>query len=308
MTLSVSWRLAVASAAFALLCMASLAPAQEVLATNFPAFTTFQVNNWTVSPAVQNQTVMGFLAYADPNSIVGSNIPVVWYQREADGSWTTWGWQDYDVTDAVLLARAYLADDTIFNDDPILSVQAQGVASGHLPKEVVNGLFIDDPLQEVMQTCSTPVEFMTALVDAGWSAAADLSPLAVSQAVTCGENLLENPIQAMMTEMAFKTEMTLYGVSTLNLDCFRIPCAGCQRIYDGKTPAPGSAWVFHSRILQANNSYLCFYDRDARQYWRETGLSYLFCNTCTGTGYISTTMHAQTISPVGDPDCHPPAN
>src|SRR5262245_10664263 len=104
MTLSVPWRRAVVSAVFALLSVASFAPAQEVMPTNFPAFTTFQVNNWTVSPALQNQTVKGFLAYSDPNSINGSNISVLWYQREADGSWTTWGWQGYDLTDAILHA------------------------------------------------------------------------------------------------------------------------------------------------------------------------------------------------------------
>src|SRR5258707_480281 len=103
MTSSVPWCRAVISAVFALLCVAPRAAlAQEVQASGFPAFTTFQVADWTVSPAMQGDNVKGFLAYADPNSIVGSNISVVWYQREMDGSWTTWGWEDRDLTDAVL--------------------------------------------------------------------------------------------------------------------------------------------------------------------------------------------------------------
>src|SRR6185436_12255411 len=145
---------------------------------------------------------------------------VVWYQREADGSWTSWAWEGYDLPDAIVHARTQLNDNTIYNDDPILSVEAQGAAPGHEPRQLVNGLFIDDPLQTVVQTCSTPAAFVTALVEAGWAAAPELSPLAVSDAVVCGETDPLSPDQALLKELAFKTEMTLHGVSSVNLQCF----------------------------------------------------------------------------------------
>src|SRR5436190_12712349 len=138
MTLFVPWRPAVASALLALLCVVNVSRAQQ--AEVIPAaFTTFQLNNWTLSPAIHNQTVKGFLAYADPGSIVGSNLSVVWYQREADGSWTTWAWPAYDLTDAVLYVRGTISDNSAFEEDPILSVEAWGTPNGHEPKQVVNG-------------------------------------------------------------------------------------------------------------------------------------------------------------------------
>src|SRR2546425_421121 len=57
-------------------------------------YTTIQVSQWTVAPAIVNHSVRGFLAYASPETVVGSNITLVWYQRESDGSWTTWGWNE----------------------------------------------------------------------------------------------------------------------------------------------------------------------------------------------------------------------
>ena len=274
-----------------------------------PAFTTFQLNSWTLSPAIHGQQVKGFLAVLDSGSAVGSNISVVWYQREADESWSTWGWPSYDVTDAVRYVRGMFNDNEIFEQDPILSEAAWGTATGDVPKQVINGLFWDDPVQPLVQAVPDPQELLSTLVEVGWEAAPDLSPLAVSSPLVCEENQVpQDPVKALMDDLGNKAELTLFGSSTFNLLCEYIPCSGCQKIYDGKTPAPGSVWVFHSRILQANNAYLCFYDRSARQYWRETGVSYLFCNQCNSTGYITTTMHAQTLSAVGDSDCHPPAN
>src|ERR1043165_9473804 len=126
----------------------STAEAQQ---TPPPAFTTFQINSWTLSPAVHNQQVKGFLAVLDGGSVVGANISVVWYEREADGSWTSWGWPSYDVTDAVLYVRGMFNDNAIFEQDPVLSEAAWGTAANHQPKQVVNGLFWDDPVQPLVQ-------------------------------------------------------------------------------------------------------------------------------------------------------------
>jgi hypothetical protein len=296
------WRSAVFAAVLAVLSLGS-----QAFGDDPTVFVTYRLNSWTVAPAITGQNVKGFLAYADDGVAVGSNITVIWYQLEGDGSWTTWAWPAYDLADATLYVRAILSDDSIFEEEPILSVQAWNTPSGHTPKEVINGLFFDDPIQPLVEGSATPEDLVTTLVDIGWQAAPDLSPLAVADPVVCEPgDPPKDPVKALMDVLAFKTEMRLFGASSFDLLCQSANCAGCERAYEGKTPVAGSTWVFHSRFLRPDNRWICYYDRDAVQKWRDEGETYIFCNQCTATGSISTQMHTETMSAVGDPDCHPP--
>src|SRR5262245_41356809 len=95
--------LAVAAAALAVVVLTGVARAQDV-------YVTYQINNWTLAPAITGQSVKGFLAYNDPGAGTGSNISVVWYQRETSGAWTTWAWPTHNLCGAVLWTRAHLGD------------------------------------------------------------------------------------------------------------------------------------------------------------------------------------------------------
>jgi len=291
---------AVVAAALAIAALTGFARAQDV-------YVTYRVNNWTLAPAITGQAVKGFLAYADPTSVTGSNITVVWYQREADGSWTTWAWTGYDLCGATLYLRGLLSDRLVFEDEPVLSAAAWDGCAAHLPKQVVNGLFFDDPAQPLVQGSPEPEALVSALVDVGWEAAPDLSPLAVAAPVVCTEGQApKDAVKALMDVETYWTEIALFGASTVDLLCNSAPCNGCQTIYGARTPASGSSWVLHSRIVLPDGRTMCCYDRDAVQNWHEVGLSYIFCNACNATGTIHCTLHAQTFSGAGDGDCHPP--
>jgi hypothetical protein len=289
-------------AALATVVLTSLARAQDV-------YVTYQINNWTVAPAITGQAIKGFLAYTLPTSVTGANISLAWYQREADGSWTTWAWGTHDLCEAVLWVRAHLSDDSVFEYEPTLSGAAsQAGCQARNPKPVVNGLFFDDPVQSLVENSSEPELLVTTLVDIGWEAAPDLSPLAVTNPVVCDPNAPpKDAVAALMDAETYWTELTLFGSSTASLLCSGT-CPGCQRIYSGKQPAAGSSWTLRSRIGLSDGTTMCSYDRAAIQTWHESGRpeSYPMCYVCNGSGQINTTMHATTYSGAGDADCHPP--
>jgi hypothetical protein len=290
----------VATATIAVVVLTGLARAQDV-------YVTYQINNWTLAPAITGQAVKGFLAYADAGSIAGANISVVWYQREADGSWTTWAWPGYDLCDAALYVRARYSDNLIFEQEPVLSDAAWATPSGHAPKQVVNGLFFDDPVQSLVEGSPEPEALVSTLVNIGWEAAPDLSPLAVTNPVFCDPTQpAKDAVAALMDAEVYHTEMRLFGTSLIELLCGAAPCTGCATVYGGKQPRAGSTWRFRRRVVLSDGSAVCYYDRDAVVNWHEEGVSYIFCNQCNGSGQITTTMHAETYSGAGDSGCHPP--
>src|SRR3954470_5971318 len=126
--------LAVGAAALAISVLTGFARAQDV-------YVTYQINNWTLAPAIIGQNVKGFLAYSDPTSNTGSNISIVWYQREGNGSWTTWAWETHNLCGGTLWVRAALADNLVFENEPILSDAAWEGCAASAPKQVINGLF-----------------------------------------------------------------------------------------------------------------------------------------------------------------------
>jgi hypothetical protein len=297
---------AAAAAAFAIAGIVGVSVAQTD--PDADVYVTYKLNSWTVAPAITNSTVKGFLAYADETSIVGSNISVVWYQREDDGSWTTWAWSTYDLTDATIYVRALYNDDLIFEDEPVLSVAAWNLpAAGSQPKQVVNGLFFDDPVQPLVEGSSEPQTLVSTLVDIGWEAAPDLSPLAVAEPEVCDPSQPpKDPVKALMDEYVYKTEVRLFGSSSEVLECVPLGCAGCEHIERSKTPAPGSVWTFHHSVVLPDGTIVCYYDRPARIYWHEEGLSRWLCHVCNDSGYTDTMMHTKTTTPPGGSGCTPP--
>jgi len=72
------------------------------------------VEGWMFCPATDSSEVKGFLAFLDERDPAGSNIQLVWYQQEADGAWSSWGWEAPDFGGAVWWVRSHLNDPLAF--------------------------------------------------------------------------------------------------------------------------------------------------------------------------------------------------
>jgi hypothetical protein len=284
-----------------LLSVATRATAQTV-------YVSFKVNSWTVAPAIMTgQHVKGFLAFADPNSLVGLNMSVIWYQREADGTWTTWGWTDYYLTDAVHYVRDLYNDQTIFDKSPALMIAGCEDPAGNQPKQIINGLFFDDPAQGLVASAEDPEGLVDVLVQVGWQAAADLSPLAVKETVVCDPNQVpKDPVQAMMDQFVYTTGMTLFGSADISLECLPLGCPGCVVTYGGSIPVPGAPWVLFKSMVLEDGSTLCVWDKAATVHYQESGRSYILCFTCNDSGDEAGKIRTTTLSSPGDPVCHEP--
>jgi len=246
-----------------------------------PEFVTHAFGAWTFEPILIGGEVRGFLAYADPVNLVGDNVPMVWYEKNTDGSWSTWGWASYELGVAVKwLRHAYDDPEVLFKSTHLCCVITEETALDE-PKPMVGGLFEDDPMQELITTAEDPPAAMTLLEVIGWEAAPALSTLAVVSIDNCTQTGTVVAIEQMLNESANKMEVILTGVATTLVDCFSA-CTGCFASTGARTPASNGSWQF-THDESDSTGKTCFYQFPATQDWWQTGHNE-FCTQCTGTG------------------------
>lgn len=193
-----------------------------------------QINaeGWLFCPATDSSEVKGFLALLDGAGSAGLNIQLVWYQAEADGSWTSWGWEEPDFGGAVWWVRSYLNDSLAFTHDIDLNEAAEtvGPEAAVPPLPLVNGMFGDDPFQPVVEQAEDPVAVVDVLATAGWQIVPAMSSVEVGDANPCGPESA-NALQCLLDELASEVELAYFGSSNRNTGGeIGWPCK-CTRTY-----------------------------------------------------------------------------
>jgi hypothetical protein len=295
------WIMGVAAAA----ALWASAPAMAQITTTNYARSEFDA--WTFAPIVSQGAIKGFLCWADPQALVGDNIPIIWYHRDANGQWATAGWSDYDLGTAVMYIRAAYADDVIFEIDPTLSVAINENTQMNQPKEIVNGLYFDDPAHILLETSPDPESVMLTLVHIGWEAAPELSVLAVDAEVP----LCEEPpatdakaVDLLLDEMLVKLEFAIFAEVLTDVNCFPVGCTGCVWHYAEPVKKPNSGWIYRYHGTTPDGGKICFYDYPATQRWWKSGQD-RSCNPCTGGGVDDVVIRGTRIMLPGA-NCLPP--
>lgn len=277
----------------------------QITTTNYA---TSQFDAWTFAPIVSGGAVLGFLCWADPMALTGDNIPIIWYHRDSNGQWATAGWADYDLGTAVMYIRAAYSDDAIFEIDPTLSVAMNENTQFNQPKELVNGLFFDDPAHVLLETATDPESLMATLVHIGWEAAPELSVLAVDADVPECEGPPATDAKAvdlLLDEMLVKMEFAVLGEVLTNVDCFPVGCTGCITHYAPPVKKPNSGWIYrYHGTNPMTGQKLCYYDYPATQSWWRSGQD-TSCNPCTGSGVDNVFIRGMRVVAAGA-NCVPP--
>jgi hypothetical protein len=286
-----------AAALAASMCFAPAAPAQ-ITTTNYA---TSKFDAWTFAPIVTNNAIAGFLCWADPTALTGDNIPIIWYHRQATGQWSTSGWQDYDLGSAVMYIRAAYQDDRIFEIDPTLASAINANTAMNQPKEIVNGLYFDDPAHILLESAADPEGVIQMLVHIGWEAAPELSVLAVDANIPECEDLVTDAkaVDMLLAEMSVKLEFAIFGEVLTPVDCFPVGCTGCTTHYAAPVRKANSGWVYrYSGTHPVTGEKVCYYDYPATQAWWKSGQD-TDCSVCSGSGTDNVVILGQTIVPAG---------
>ncbi len=267
------------------------------------AYATFEYEGWTFAPIVTGGVIKGHLAWADPLTLTGNNVPIVMYLKDGVDQWSTWGWTEYDLGAAVAQVREQFADPAIFTLEPTLGSAVSGTSVANPSKLIEDGVFEDDPIRAIIQESPDPVALISTLVDLGWEAAPNLSQLAVEMPELCPDTTtIVGPVVSLLNERTRDMELIILGQALTNVTCTLWPCAGCTTIFDMPVAVPGSFWRFaYSGNVPSMGITLCYWDRDATVAYTKTGVSTLLCLDCTASGIKNTSLHMTTSVPLGQP-------
>jgi len=284
----------------------SLCSAGAVGQVNRPVHAVQLFNQWTFEPVLIGGEVKAFIAHADPDTLVGDNLPILWYEKQADGSWSMWGWSSYDLGGAVMWLREYYTDPNLLHASPNLCCVVTPTTALSMPKPMTDGVYVDDPIHQLIVTAEDPVATVSLLEVIGWEAAPLLSTMAVATIDDCIETGEVPAIDQMLNETAHKLELVLVGTAITVADCFS-GCTGCVKNYDQPVATPGSSWILvgESTPAATPNIKKCFWDRAGTQRVWESGQK-TDCSVCTGDRTVSFTIKDETTVGRNDECTSPP--
>ena len=266
------------------------------------AYMQISAEGWLFSPVTDSSMVRGFLAAVDDRETTGSNITLIWYQRETDGSWSSWGWNQLDATgNAVWWVRNHLNDPSAFSFDADLNEAAESVGpeSAVAPVALSGGMQVGDPFQAIVNTANDPVGVVNFLSTYGWQIAPALSAVEAGNSIEL-DGASENPLQLLLDDLASDVESAYFGAS------FRLPIGWswpCKCTITYGTPTCG-AWVFTGSVPQSGGGLVCHYSRTCTQSWAKTGKKW-YCLSCASSGTRTYTQLGSTNALPGS-TCSPP--
>jgi len=286
-------------------CLAPLAwcPAASAQYSQNPDAEYVQISaeGWLFAPATDTQAVLGFLAVPDGVAPTGLNIALLWYEREADGSWSSWGWEQPQTGEAVWWVRTHLGDDSAFTLDIDLNAAAAGVApeTALAPSPLGSGLFLDDPLQPVVQQSEDPAGLVDVLATTGWQVAPELSALDAGGPIPCDGQAV-NAVQLLLNDLARDVELGYFGSSSTLAVC-AAPCTCATSV--GVTIC--GDWRLTGSQEFGSLKY-CDWERTCHKNTRKRG-EYRTCFSCDDDSTSFWTVTTQTIVAAED-DCDPPSS
>lgn len=260
----------------------------------------FEINHWVFAPVTDDVRLLGFLAWFEDGEVTGSNIAIIWYQRENDDTWTTWGWDGDDMGAAGAWVRLHVGDESALSLE--LDVDGEADFSGPEgavpPTQMANGLFLDDPAQIWIAESPDPEADMETLVAIGWPAAPSMSALEVSDPAVCDDQSVQQ-VEFLLDDLASDVETAYFGQTTIGQACVW-PCR-CTTTFG--TPTCG-AWIFEFSVPQSGGGLVCHYHRSCSRTYTKTGRRW-YCLGCGSSGTQNYTEHGRTNALPGDP-CSPP--
>jgi hypothetical protein len=131
--------------------------------------TLIEYDGWGLVPILEAGEVRSFLALRDEDQIVGENITAIWFQRQADDSWTGLAWNDGDHAAALKYVAIDLGLPTGWDEN--LVVEHDVISATPIsPKPYAYGLYADDPLTPAVAASGDPAATAGALEEIGYAA------------------------------------------------------------------------------------------------------------------------------------------
>lgn len=240
---------------------------------------------WRFVPLLSATRVEGVLAWRPLESLVGSNLGVLWFQRQSNGTWQAIAWPANSLGLAVLTIRAIPGREQAFEAEADLLLHMHRVCAGEDPVQVIKGLLEDDPLQPVLVNNPDAPSIIEALALLGWQVAPDLSPLMSGTPRICHGAPIA-PIDDFMNMIVAGATMSHYGESFDPDDCPEDrpwPCEGCTGAYTGTTGT--GPWTL--TVKAVGNYKRCIWTRPATSNLSYTGRTMVLCNACPATTSVT---------------------
>jgi hypothetical protein len=288
MNLCVIWRRTLLAATAAILAGSPGAWAGEPLVHFWKA----EIDGWLFAPAhtPQGDSVLGFLAWAEPDVVVGDNVSILWYERQADGRWRVMGWKSDDFISAVAHARTLMGNQSLWAGDPEIDARlaVSGAPQEPVPTEMDFGLFVDDPNAPAFLNAEDPALAIEEAAEDGYPAAPLLSSIATNDATEPPPSpCISGPdvnTTIILNRLTLEAETAMWGVSTIvagELDeiCCWCPCT---------TSISYGPWILTGTTM-VGNTKVCHYLATQSTTRRCFGHYLTSCGACNTSRVIATT-------------------
>jgi hypothetical protein len=210
-----------------LLALSSSANAQRSVSTLH-----VQIDNWVFVPTLYNAEVESFVALRTDNP-EGQNITSMWFIRQANNTWTSWGWTEQNKSKTVGYVKTALQIPS--SEDGDWPVTPIAVNPAELPLgTMVRGVFVDDPFADAVASATDPNEILDFLVTIGWSAARiDIWDYACEPDVVL--NAWAVGVEGTELDIAANGGNTNALIATTFANTVSNPCGtgSCTRVVDG---------------------------------------------------------------------------
>lgn len=162
-------------------------------------------DGWQLHPAMEDSTLVGYLAQQVQGVAAPNGYTVVWFERVQGDSFAMKGYDGLSVTEAAKKVEAGLGKTGLFIHTEFAGEMYDGaVASGAEPDatftSMSNGLAVTDPLQVVAG--ELPPEVMAIAVESGAQGATGLSASAVDATNACNpDTKLDDTLKSLIPQV-----------------------------------------------------------------------------------------------------------
>jgi hypothetical protein len=267
-----------------------------------PEYWRGHVNGWVFAPAFVNGSLVGFLGWADTAPIVGSNISIVWLQKETGGSWSTWGWSTGNFAGAVGSLRTSFGNSLWHWEDDIEAKLAQAApVDDEPPTAMTGGLLEGDPVATAIAGDPSAPAIVQTLASLGWTAAPTISVIAAQSEVaeaSCDPTAATTEV--LCDRMEYEAETAILGQTavTASSACITSLCWGCWS--HPLDPNPWSAWSLSYSETTPAGVLICHYVRTRERQMQYSGYTFIDCHDCSVLSGWQTQTQTGTTRTVGN--------
>jgi len=129
-----------------------------------------EYDGWKYIPILEDEEIHSIVVLST-DRFYAENIRVVWFVQ-LENTWQGYSWNFADIRSTLQEIKNTLTLDDESDDDwPIEKESWPNGTTLDVPREMIEvGVFADDPLYQVIASLPDPINFLTSLVELGWSA------------------------------------------------------------------------------------------------------------------------------------------